>query len=445
MTPNSPSLGSITAIINHTSSPKNHSLSIQTVTSPLLSPKIASLHSPFPSSPLSEMETSVDKPMTVWKKAELFLSFHGGIEDEEIHSSSPKKREFSFRQHLDCLSSTSSKSSSGPFSPPLNKQLSNIQKATFRQQDPERIILNISEKDPLQKALDEISYSLVDDHSNKYEVEKRIKESLEIAQKSHMNAEISLYLWFASISQLPHNLNLIFGHIVALELSYNQLKELPTSFGKLTKLEKLNLSFNHFEIFPSCIAELPALKVLKLEKSQITTFPSIAEFKAINLEELNLGENKFSQLPSWLNSLTKLKKLFLQGNRLSSSLPSFTDLRRLEMVNLSNNGISKIPEATWEQLCELKDLKRLDLRNNHIIYLPEIYRKLPIDCTISIAGNCFSTKRINELYEQQEKQFQAKEPGPKIVDLLSSYGNFLAIRYKNAPPPAHQYPSSILP
>ena len=82
-----------------------------------------------------------------------------------------------------------------------------------------------------------------------------------------------------------------------LSLSQNQLRELPTSLGKLSNLRKLYVFSNKLERLPDSFAELRALEVLYLEENQLTALPPwVAELPA--LASLDADDNPLQMPPS---------------------------------------------------------------------------------------------------------------------------------------------------
>ena len=59
------------------------------------------------------------------------------------------------------------------------------------------------------------------------------------------------------VCELMSQLNLVY-----LNLSFNKLKSLPSSFSKLNKLQELYLSDNKFRSIPLCVGQLTQLKQL---------------------------------------------------------------------------------------------------------------------------------------------------------------------------------------
>jgi internalin A len=155
-----------------------------------------------------------------------------------------------------------------------------------------------------------------------------------------------------------------------LNLSKQNITELPPEIVQLTNLQSLDLSNNQLSSLPSKIGQLTALKYLNLFNNQLSSLPSeIGQLTA--LKYLNLFNNQLSSLPSEIGQLTNLRQLSLIRNQLSS-LPSEIDqLINLQLLDLSNNQLSSLPL----EINLLKNLQILDLRNNHLP-LPEKIAKL---------------------------------------------------------------------
>ena len=100
-----------------------------------------------------------------------------------------------------------------------------------------------------------------------------------------------------------------------LDLSNNNLDELPESIGLLTNLVRLELGSNNLEYLPESIGNLT------------------------NLERLELGSNNLEYLPESIGNLTKLEYLDLESNNLTSLPESFGNLTNLEGLYLYENNI----------------------------------------------------------------------------------------------------------
>ncbi|KAG7248939.1 hypothetical protein CRUP_025013, partial [Coryphaenoides rupestris] len=121
------------------------------------------------------------------------------------------------------------------------------------------------------------------------------------------------------------------------------LTSLPDSFSSLSCLVHLDLSFNQLAQLPACLLTLPLLS------------------------SLLLGHNLLSSLPPGLGQLSSLRHLSLLGNRLLSLPPSLGQLRALQTLDVSHNLLPELPE----EIGDLGQLVTLELSHNQLRQLPE--------------------------------------------------------------------------
>ena len=127
--------------------------------------------------------------------------------------------------------------------------------------------------------------------------------------------------------------------ITSLDLSDNQLTEIPESIGDLTGLEKLYLSYNQLTEIPQSIGDLTGLKTLDLYGNKLTEIPqSIGGLTG--LKNLDLSDNQLTEIPQSIGDLTGLKKLYLSSNQLTEIPQRIGDLTGLEMLSLDNNPLN---------------------------------------------------------------------------------------------------------
>jgi hypothetical protein len=105
-----------------------------------------------------------------------------------------------------------------------------------------------------------------------------------------------------------------------LDLSYNDLTELPGWVGELGSLVWLDLSHNHLAGLPESIGDL----------SQLVT--------------LNLGHNRLTALPSAIGNLAALADLRLEDNQLATLPETFANLGALSRLTLDDNPFPNIPQ-----------------------------------------------------------------------------------------------------
>jgi Leucine-rich repeat (LRR) protein len=124
--------------------------------------------------------------------------------------------------------------------------------------------------------------------------------------------------------------------IIELNLSINDLKELPEWIDKCVNLQYLNCSDNQLTQLPE---NLPiTLQILYCVNNQLTSLP---ESFPTTLESLYCSGNQLTSLPeSFPNSL---RKLYCSDNQLISlpeSLPS-----TLQILYCGNNQLTSLPES----------------------------------------------------------------------------------------------------
>ena len=107
--------------------------------------------------------------------------------------------------------------------------------------------------------------------------------------------------------------------IKELYLSSNQLTQLPSEIGNLTKLTDLDLRGNQLTILPTEIGNLTQLTYLNLSNNKLTQLPTEIG-NLTQLTYLYLSSNELTQLPTEIGNLTQLTWLDLQGNPIENTL-----------------------------------------------------------------------------------------------------------------------------
>ena len=141
------------------------------------------------------------------------------------------------------------------------------------------------------------------------------------------------------INLIPH-LDIVQG----LNLSHNNLSSNVFSvfsaeeLQSVSHLKKLDLSFNQIKILPT-FTGFSNLQFLDLSHNEITILFAKA-FNGLNkLQELNLSFNSIKKLPdNAFYGLNSLQSLFLISNQIKTISPNaFIGLDELKVINLMNN------------------------------------------------------------------------------------------------------------
>ncbi|XP_055849821.1 leucine-rich repeat-containing protein 40 [Episyrphus balteatus] len=108
-----------------------------------------------------------------------------------------------------------------------------------------------------------------------------------------------------------------FSRLSRLDVSCNNLSDLPNEFGGLAMLRELNIANNKFKHFPSCIYELQGLEILLARENQIEKIDaSNSGLGALKrLATLDLRNNNIEHVPPILGNLKNITCLDIIGNR----------------------------------------------------------------------------------------------------------------------------------
>ncbi|ODG98070.1 Ras family protein [Nostoc sp. KVJ20] len=155
------------------------------------------------------------------------------------------------------------------------------------------------------------------------------------------------------------------------KVSGNNLKTLPLELLDLPNLRKLDISGNPLESIPDVVTQILHLEELILIRVELTEIPE-AIAKLTNLTQLHLRNNQITEIPEAIASLTNLRELHLDGNQITEIPEAIASLTNLRLLHLNDNKITEIPEA----IAKLTNLTQLHLSGNQITQIPEAIAKL---------------------------------------------------------------------
>ncbi|MBE7382461.1 MAG: leucine-rich repeat domain-containing protein [Leptolyngbya sp. SIO1E4] len=199
----------------------------------------------------------------------------------------------------------------------------------------------------------------------------------------------------------------------------NQLSELPPEIGQLQSLQQLDLSENQLSALPPEIGQLQSLQQLDLSENQLSALPpEIAQLQS--LQQLYLRSNQLSALPPEIAQLQSLLQLDLSYNQLSALPPKIGQLQSLQQLDLSSNQLSALPP----EIGQLQSLQQLYLRSNQLSALPPEIGQLQSLLQLYLSSNQLSAlpPEIGQLQSLQQLYLSSNQLSalpPEIGQLQS--------------------------
>uniref|UniRef100_A0A8C2Q0V7 FLII actin remodeling protein n=1 Tax=Cyprinus carpio TaxID=7962 RepID=A0A8C2Q0V7_CYPCA len=173
-----------------------------------------------------------------------------------------------------------------------------------------------------------------------------------------------LNLGHNSIGNIPNQLFINLTDLLYLDLSDNNLDSLPPQLRRLVHLQTLILNNN--PLMHAQLRQLPAmvaLQTLHLRNTQRTQNNMPTSLEGLtNLADVDLSCNDLTRVPECLYSLANLKRLHLSSNQISELSLCIDQWTKLETLNLSRNQLTSLPSA----ICKLSKLKKLYVNSNKI-------------------------------------------------------------------------------
>jgi hypothetical protein len=154
------------------------------------------------------------------------------------------------------------------------------------------------------------------------------------------------------LTRLPGEVFDLADTLEVLNLSGNQLTDLPPDMGRLKKLKIVFGSNNLFTHLPESLGECESLEVVGFKATRIRHVP--AQALPPKLRWLILTDNAVERLPDALGERPALQKLMLAGNRLKTLPEGLARAQRLELLRLSVNAfevlppwLTRLPRLAW--------------------------------------------------------------------------------------------------
>lgn len=199
------------------------------------------------------------------------------------------------------------------------------------------------------------------------------------------------------LKQLPENFYTL-RQLEHLSLVNNPDLDYVDAFGKIKdfSLEFLNLSQNQLQDLPENLSEITTLRDLKLSRNRLNTADVFLTLAALpNLRSLWLDNNQISALAPEIAALNQLRFLYIDANKLSSLPETMPGLNHLLVMHAAQNEFTELPGV----LTRMPRLLFVIFSNNPIDEIPPIFHRNDYPLFALIMDG-------NRLDEQEKKFYQ---------------------------------------
>ena len=148
-----------------------------------------------------------------------------------------------------------------------------------------------------------------------------------------------------ALTEFPPALYALADSLEVLDLSHNQLQQLPADLPRLHQLRILFASHNPFTELPAVLGQMPALEMVGFKACRIAHVHEAS--LPPRLRWLILTDNLLRALPASLGQRPRLQKLMLSCNQLTD-LPDLRACPRLELLRIAGNRYTALPATLWQ-------------------------------------------------------------------------------------------------
>jgi hypothetical protein len=144
------------------------------------------------------------------------------------------------------------------------------------------------------------------------------------------------------ITSFPQEIFELADTLEIIDLSGNNLSELPKNFYELKKIKIAFFSENNFTKFPEVLSKCENLIMIGFKSNQIHTIHENSFPK--KLRWLIFTNNQIEKLPSSIGVCKLLQKVALAGNKLNELPKEMAQCENIELLRISANHIAELPE-----------------------------------------------------------------------------------------------------
>ena len=196
-----------------------------------------------------------------------------------------------------------------------------------------------------------------------------MQTQLEQLQKGLLKV-VTSFKYTGNLTEFPRELFELEDTLELLDLSNNQLRELPSDFDRFIKLKIAFFSDNLFTELPEVLGKCPNLTMIGFKSNLIQNVSEQSLPK--QLQWLILTNNKIEILPNSIGNCEKIQKVALAGNKIKELPRSMANCKNLELLRISANELKELP--LW--LIELPRLTWLAFSGNPCTYKPDFSNEI---------------------------------------------------------------------
>jgi|GEM_PF-2153950 len=149
--------------------------------------------------------------------------------------------------------------------------------------------------------------------------------------------------------EILFNQSVSLGKLRELDLSENELENIPFNISQLNQLTDLWFENNKLLSIPAGIKSMHNLNYLTLFDNEIS-YLNLEKGDLTNLNNINLCYNKFESFPLELLYLENLERITMWANKISVISDEASKLKKLKYLNLQYNDLSEEQKEKLKRL-----------------------------------------------------------------------------------------------
>jgi leucine-rich repeat protein SHOC2 len=213
------------------------------------------------------------------------------------------------------------------------------------------------------------------------------------------------------------------GELTALEdlrLQMNKLTELPTEIGRLAALKQIALPGNPLTELPDALGDLASLERIdigadkRLERGLTSLPSSIGRLK--KLDTIWTTDGRLETIPKEIGDCESMRTLYLNDQKIASLPRELGALTKLSWLHIKNNPLRALPE----ELLECPKLSEIDLSGC-------TFPAESMDVVEKLAKKCrLERPRLEEKRAAPPKTASKKRLAPAVLEQIARLGGRVA-------------------